>query len=364
MAISDWKEGQDVEAVLWLVSGVERRTKDGKPFWEGTFRDASGVISAKLWDGQGRQAGAVAALIPQLKPGGPVRVRGRINAYLGSLEVVLKDAHAVPLEDVDPGLFSPRSARPIEEMVAEFDAVTASVSDPDYRSLLESLRQDGEFFAGYSRAPAATVMHHAWVGGLLEHSLALCRIARAVAPFYPLVDEDLLAVGCILHDAGKALEISPRPGFEYTPEGKLFGHIYMGARLAEKYMDAIPDFPQTKRRHILHLILSHQGDRSEGFGSPIDPSSPEAILFHHLDNLDAKLQNCLSALKSAPPGREFTDPRGNSMRRGYYAVRPEAGEALTMGEQESRLQEEPVVSGSPEDPGAPQRGLFGDGVDA
>jgi 3'-5' exoribonuclease len=362
MAILDWKEGQDVEAVLWLVSGVERRTKDGKPFWEGTFRDSSAVISAKLWDGQGRQAGMVAALNPQLRAGGPVRVKGRINAYLGSLEVVLRDAHALSLEEVDPGLFSPRSGRSLDAMVAEFDAVAASVSDPHYRGILLNLRRDEEFFASFCKAPAATVMHHAWVGGLLEHSLALHRLARAVAPLYPLVDGELLSVGCFLHDAGKALEISPRPGFEYTAEGKLFGHIYMGARLAERYMNALPDFPQAKRRHLLHLILSHQGDRSEGFGSPVDPSSPEAILFHHLDNLDAKLQNCLSALGSAPAGKEFTDARGNSMRRGYYAVRPDAGDGPTVGEKEVRQEETAVFQGS-EETETPQRGLFGGEVD-
>lgn len=357
MAISDWKEGQDVEAVLWLVSGVERRTKDGKPFWEGTFRDATGILPAKLWDGQGRQVGAVASLLPQLRTGGPVRVKGRMNAYLGALEMVLRDARAVPLEEVDPGLFSPRSGRPVEEMVAEFDAVVTSVEDPYYRGLLEALRADAEFFGAFTRAPAATVMHHAWVGGLLEHSLALCRLARAVAPLYPEVDGDLLAAGCIFHDAGKALEISPRPGFEYTPEGKLFGHIYMGAKLAERYMDSIQDFPQDRRRPMVHLILSHQGDRSEGFGSPVDPASPEAILFHHLDNLDAKLQNCLSAVKAAPPGREFTDPRGNSMRRGYYVVRRDAD--APHPPPSGTAQESPTDPPSPGEPGVPQRGLFG-----
>jgi 3'-5' exoribonuclease len=356
MPISEWKEGQEIEAVLWLVSGVERRTKDGKPFWEGTFRDASGVLPAKLWDGQGTRKGMVAGLAPELRPGA-VRVKGRMNAYQGNLEIVLQEAKAVPVGEADPGLFAPSSERSGAEMVEEFGAVVASMSDLDYRGLLEAFRADREFFALYGRAPAATSMHHAWVGGLLEHSLALCRAARAMAPLYPGIDLDLLLAGCFLHDAGKACEIAASPGFEYTTDGRLFGHIYMGARLAERIIDGLPGFPEAKKRQILHLILSHQGDRSEGFGSPVDPMTPEAILFHHLDNLDAKLQNCLSTLKAAPAGREFTDARATAMRRSYFAGRSPGGDPASGPAPGDRDERAPVEESK--SPGVAQAGLFG-----
>lgn len=354
MPIREWKEGQDVRETLWLVSGIEKRTKDGKPYWEGTFRDATGVIGAKLWDGEGSNGNRVARFGPELEPG-PVAVEGRVKGYQGTPGLILSAARAVDRASVDPGNFAPRSARSAEEMLAEFDAAVASVKDPHYRALLEAFGRDEATFGAFRSAPAATVMHHGWVGGLLEHSLALCRNARAIGPNYPGIDVGLLVAGCFFHDAGKAFEISSEPGFEYTEEGKLFGHIYIGSRLAERLMDSIPGFPAGKRRHLLHLILSHQGDRSEGFGSPVDPASPEAILFHQLDNLDAKLQNCLSSLGTASGERPFTEPRGNSMRKSYYRLRPDGAE--TSGprpEARKEPNQEPLSEQE-----SPQPGLFG-----
>lgn len=324
-AIRDMKEGQEYEGVLWLVSGQVRQTKNGDPYWEGTFQDATGTLGAKVWDSAGGKKGRVKALAPALEPGGPVHVKAAVDAFQGVLQLNVSAVRPASVGDYDPSWFSPRSKRSTEEMTAELDRLADQMTDPDYRRLLEVVRGDAQVFGKLCAAPAAKAIHHAWVGGLLEHALALSRAVLALAPLYPLLDKDLLLCGCFLHDIGKTDKISSNPGFQYTTDGKLIGHIYMGARLAERLCDGIPGFPEEKRRHLVHLILSHQGDRSEGFGSAADPATPEAVFFHHLDNLDAKLQNCLSEMdKAAAAGSvdPFTSSRGGPIRKTYYRVRP------------------------------------------
>lgn len=319
------EEGEPFEEVLWLVSASVRQTKAGEPYWEGTFQDAEGSLPAKLWDrGEGKK-GRVREMAPLLKPGGPYRVRGRVDRYQGAIQLTLSGAELVAPEEADPSLFSPRSRRGEEEMVEEVDSLIAKVQDPDFQRLLAAFRRSSHFLA-FRRAPAAKSVHHAWVGGLLEHTLSLARGVKALAPLYPQLDLGLLLCACFFHDAGKAVEISSQPGFEYTTEGKLIGHIYLGARLVEELAATLPGFPEHKLRHLVHIVLSHQGDRAEGFGSAVDPQTPEAVFFHHLDDLDAKLQNCLTQLeKSAEMEGDFTTARDNVLRKSYYRRRPQEG---------------------------------------
>lgn len=325
--IVELSEGEEFEGVLWLVNASVRQTKNGAPYWEGTFQDASSSISAKLWDSAGGRKGRVAVFEPVLQPGGPVRIRARVDSFQGTPQLQVESAESVDLKDVDPGRFSPVSARPLEEMVAEFDAMAASIRDTDYKRLLEAFRADPDLFGAFSRAPAAKTIHHAWVHGLLEHSLSLARAAKRLAPSYPFLDLDLVLMACVFHDAQKAEEISALPGFEYTVRGKLLGHIYMGARLVETLCAAIGGIPEEKKLQLVHLVLSHQGDRSEGFGSPVDPQTPEAIFFHHLDNLDAKVQHCMTSLQKAEESGsedDFIATRG-AVRRSYYRRRLNGG---------------------------------------
>lgn len=321
--VSELKEGMPFAGVLWLVSGQVRQTKAGDPFWEGTFQDASGSIGAKLWDSAEGQKRRVGAFLPVLSPG-PLKIKGRVDAFQGLLQLNLLAAEPSP--GADPALYSPAGKRSREEMQAEFEGLLAGLADPHYSQLLRAFSQDEEVFGLFSAGPAAKGIHHPWIGGLFEHSLALARNVKALAPCYPGLDVELLLCGCFLHDVGKSFEISSSPGFEYTTHGKLLGHIYMGAKYTEDLCLKVPGFPEIKRRHLVHLVLSHQGDRNEGFGSPVDPQTPEAVFFHHLDNLDAKVQNCLTALeKAGGPGEgpEFTHAKENPLRKSYYRVRPD-----------------------------------------
>jgi len=325
-AIGEMREGESYDGVLWLVTGQVRQTKNGDPYWEGTFQDATGSLSGKLWDSGGGKRGRVKAFAEALVPGRAVQVQAVVDAFQGTLQLNLSSVRPAAAGEYDPSWFSPRSRRAPEEMASAFAALAASVKDPHWGALLGAFQADESLFRGFCEAPAAKSIHHAWVGGLLEHTLSLARGADALLPGYPLLDRDLVVCACVFHDAGKVFEISSDPGFEYTTDGKLHGHIYMGARLVERLCDALPGFPGEKRRHLVHLVLSHQGERSEGFGSAADPSTPEALFFHHLDNLDAKVQNALTALERADAAGEtapFTSGRGFP-RKSFYRVRPGA----------------------------------------
>ena len=362
-SVRDMKEGEAYEGVLWLVSGQVRQTKNGDPYWEGIVQDATGTIPAKLWDSGGGKKGRVKTFAPVLETRGAVHVQAAVDAFQGSLQLNLSSVRAAAAGEFDPSWFSPRSRRPPEEMVDEFDALAGGLRDPDLRGLLKVFRDDPTLFRLFCQGPAAKSIHHAWVGGLLEHTLSLARNVDALAANYPALDRDLLVCACAFHDVGKTLEISSDPGFEYTTDGKLWGHIYMGARLVDRLCDGIPGFPEEKRRHLVHIVLSHQGDRSEGFGSAADPATPEAIFFHHLDNLDAKVQNCLTALERAAEAGEanaFTNGRG-AIRKGYYRVRP--GGDLPAGPADKANTLEASDNDGSADVGredkTPQPGLFG-----
>ena len=330
--VSQLKENQEFVGVLWLVSGQVRKTKTGDPFWEGAFQDATGGIQGKLWDSAEGQRGRVETLLPILKTG-PLKVKARVESFKEVLQLNILAIKTAP--NADPALFAAAGKRTRDEMLAEFDRVVEGLKDPDFKKLLRAFREDPEVFPIFVAAPAAKAIHHAWVGGLFEHSLALARNVLALAPCYPGLDVDLLLCGCFVHDVGKSFEISSGPGFDYTTHGKLLGHIYMGAKYVEDLCLSQEGFPTEKRRQIVHLVLSHQGERSDGFGSPVDPQTPEAIFFHQLDNLDAKVQSCLTSLDKAGTSAgdgEFTSAKESPLRKSYYRVRPEsarqeAGEA-------------------------------------
>jgi 3'-5' exoribonuclease len=164
----------------------------------------------------------------------------------------------------------------------------ASFHNADLKLLLTTLLADPALAEAFREAPAAKQLHHAWLGGLLEHVVSLLTLADRVAPHYPLLDRDLLLTGVILHDIGKVRELSWEIGFEYTVEGTLLGHIQMGIALAERTMDSLPNFPPKLKTLVLHMILSHHGKLE--FGSPKLPMIPEALALSFIDDLDAKMQ--------------------------------------------------------------------------
>ena len=169
----------------------------------------------------------------------------------------------------------------------------AGVSNPHLKALLEAMLDDEDVSRRYRLAPAAKQIHHAYLGGLIEHVLSLCALARLTAGHYPQVDCDLLLTGVVLHDIGKIYELNYERGFSYSNDGQLLGHIHIGIRMVGDKLRGIPDFPPALRTLVEHMILSHHGQLE--FGSPKVPLFPEALLLHYLDDMDSKME-CMRAL--------------------------------------------------------------------
>jgi len=190
--------------------------------------------------------------------------------------------------EADKADLLPSTTYDVAKLWSQLVGFVESFTNPELMRLLTTLLEDPALARAFREAPAAKQLHHAWLGGLLEHVVSLCTLADRVAPHYPMIDRDLLMTGVILHDIGKVRELSWEIGFEYTVEGVLLGHIQIGAALAEKTMDSLPGFPPKLKVLVLHMILSHHGKLE--FGSPKLPMIPEALVLNFLDDLDAKMQ--------------------------------------------------------------------------
>ena len=194
---------------------------------------------------------------------------------------------ALPNE-VDKSDLLPSTTYDVAELWRQLLGFVESFTNPDLKRLLTAMLADSALAQAYREAPAAKQLHHAWLGGLLEHVISLLTLADRVAAHYPLLDRDLLMTGVILHDIGKVRELSWEIGFEYTIEGSLLGHIQIGTALTERAIDSLPNFPPRLKTLVLHMILSHHGKLE--FGSPKLPMIPEALALSFLDDLDAKMQ--------------------------------------------------------------------------
>jgi 3'-5' exoribonuclease len=198
-------------------------------------------------------------------------------------------------DEADPADFLPTSLRDPETMLTELGEVLAAVKSPPLRSLLDAFLDDGEFCERFKAAPAGTRLHHAYRGGLLEHTLSMARCAVALASHYAVLDLDRLLTGVFLHDLGKVEELTAEPMLDYSDRGRLLGHIEIGARLLAERAARIEGFPAPLLDVLTHMVLSHHG-RLE-YGSPKLPMTPEGVALHHLDNLDAKLASVEALLE-------------------------------------------------------------------
>lgn len=294
------RENREVTGFFAVVAKQVRSGRDGGRYFALTLCDRTGQIDGRMWEIG--EAG-------EFEAGDVVKVRGQVCRYNEKLQIKVDRIREAQPSEYELGDFVPQTERNIEEMWAELEGWIASFRDPDLKALLEAFLKDGALAQALRQAPAAKGLHHAWIGGLLEHVLALMALCESAAQHYPSVNRDLLLAGVVLHDIGKLRELAWGTSFEYTLEGQLLGHITIGIRMIEEKIAGIPNFPAAKRLLVEHLVLSHHG-RYE-FGSPKLPMTPEAIMLHYLDDLDAKMQTVRSEFARSEangrPGAEMTD---------------------------------------------------------
>lgn len=316
--------GESVDSI-YLLSALEQRSKkNGDPFFSLTLVDATGSVGAVMWDHHDALiAGTVAA-------DDFVRVDATVAEYNGGLQLTLRRIERVEESTVEVADFLAVSPRPRPEMEAELDALIDSVKNADCRRLLSKLFSNGRFRDLYCTAPAAAKIHQAYIGGLLEHTLNVVRNALLLANNYRPFDRDLLVTAGILHDVGKIREYSWRRTIVYTDEGRLLGHISIGAAMVDgvirNLMRDPEGFSEFYHRHILHLILSHHGKLE--YGSPTVPKTREALLLHYGDYTDAYLSSYVEAINAAQAkGQGWTGY--NKMFEAYlYAGTTPAAEAV------------------------------------
>lgn len=288
-------EPNDVVTAQFLVLSKEiRQKKTGEPYLSLHLSDRTGELEAKMWDN-------VAEVMHTFERDDFVKVKGLLQIYQSRGQFTIHKLRRLEEHEVDLGDYFPCSDRNPDEMFSELQGIIAGLGNTHLRALLTAIFDDTRLRDLYKMAPAAKSIHHACRGGLLEHVLSLCALARLTAAHYKNIDLDLLLAGVILHDIGKVEELSYRRSFGYSAEGQLLGHIVIGLKLVGTRLEALPDFPPKLRSLLEHMIISHHGELE--FGSPKVPIFAEALLLHHLDNMDSKMD----ALKSALKRDQYTD---------------------------------------------------------
>ncbi len=284
--VNQLEPNQNITDCFLVQSKEIREKKTGEPYLSLMLSDKSGRIDAKMWDN-------VTEVLDSFDRDDFVKVKGLVQLHQNRPQLTIHKIRKVEDRDVDFGDYFACSTRNPDAMWLELTEIVAAVINPHVRALLQAFLDDPEIAARYRRAPAAKSIHHAYLGGLLEHVLSLCNLSRAVAAQYPHIDLDLLIAGAVLHDVGKIYELTFDRGFGYSNDGQLLGHIPMAFRMIGDKTCKLPGFPDGLRTLIEHIVLSHHGHLE--FGSPKVPLFAEAMLFHYLDDLDSKME-CMRAL--------------------------------------------------------------------
>jgi len=296
----DIKEGEQVRE-LFLVAGKAQLTSNtGKAYLSVQLRDRTGTIEARVWD-RAEEIGK------RFQRDDIVEVSGSAISYQGRIQLkvhdVRKDEGPKELSD-----YLPVSRKGIDVLWGLLRGYVADVKDPDYKRLLSAVFLDpdaAKMAERFCRAPGGKTMHHDYVGGLLEHTVSVVGVCRFLSSHYERVDADLLMTGALLHDLGKVNELSYEGAFDYTDEGRLLGHLYIGAEFVDKICGSLSGFPPEKAMLIKHMILSHHGELE--YGSPKRPKTIEAVLLHFAENMDAKVTAFNDAIDELPEGARWTD---------------------------------------------------------
>ena len=325
--ISDFKDGDLVETLFLVASKSIRETKNGDPYLCITCQDRSGTIEARAWDN-------ALAMAKRFDCDEFIALRGRVSSFRDELQLTVMDLEKVPEERVALKDFLPHSRFEAETLFRSLqELIEKEIRSPEIKRFFGALFGDAPFCSAFQRAPAAVTNHHAFLAGLLEHSLSMARIAlqlgRHYEGYYPgMINTDLVIAGAILHDMGKVSELTFKRSFDYSTEGRLIGHIQIGAeKVSEVARSMTPRLDQNLEMQLKHLILSHHG-RQE-YGSPVTPKSAEATLLHQIDMIDSRMNMCWNLLKTGAANDGTSKERWTEYSRLFGGSFYQAGEAAT-----------------------------------
>lgn len=308
--ISDLTPGQEVREVYLVASKELRLTKAGKPYLRLRITDCSGSVDCMVWENADVVSNG-------FDVGDVVEVTGVVTEYEGRPQLEASMVIPAQLGSFRPQDFLPSSSRDIDELLGYLKFHIDSVYDRHCALLLKAIFEDEEFLSRFCLAPAAKQFHHAYLGGLLEHTVSVATLCESLVQLYPRVNHDLLITVALLHDIGKVFELTYDTNIDYSEQGRFLGHVLMGVTFVHDKIKEIEKFPQEKADHILHAIASHHGELE--WGSPKRPKTLEALILHHVDNLDAKVKGFLEIVEGSQDAR-WTDMR-NLFRRPLHVPR-------------------------------------------
>lgn len=285
--VQQMADGESLDDVYLVTDKQLRANRQGNMYIQVELRDRTGSISGRLWN-------AGEPLFKTFEQGDFLRVRGKVQLFQGSLQIILSQLERQESHHVNLADYLPQTEQDVSKLLERLRGFLRKLSNFHLRALGESFLLDEDFVAAFCRAPAGVRNHHAYVGGLLEHVVTLLDAADRILPVYPELDRDLLLMGIFLHDIGKVRELSFDRVFGYTNEGQLIGHIVIGVEMLGAHAAKVPEltgepFPVELLQRLKHMIVSHHGTYE--FGSPRLPMTPEAIALHYLDNFDAKVHS-------------------------------------------------------------------------
>lgn len=289
--IKDYKEGDRVFDIYLCKHKQSAVTKNGKPYDNVILQDKTGTVDAKIWDPN-------SAGIDDFDTLDYIEVYGEVTSFQGALQVNVKRIRKCCEGEFNPADYLPVSKFPIEDMMKELLGFIDSLENPYLKKLLQMFFiEDQEFVKAFKQSSAAKTVHHGFVGGLLQHTLAVTRLCDYYCTQYPVLKRDLLLAAAICHDIGKTKELSLFPENDYTDDGQFLGHIVIGSEMVGEKIKAIPGFPKVLANELKHCILAHHGELE--FGSPKKPAIMEAVALTFADNTDAKMQTFTELLESS-----------------------------------------------------------------
>ena len=278
--VNELRKGQTVESIFLVKEKILTKTKAGNPYLSLKLADRTGEAEGRIWDN-------ALDFLPLFEKDDFIKVRGEVDEFQGILQLRITKLRKCEDQEIQLGDYLPQSSRDIEKMLGELRKIASQIRQPFLSRLLEAFFNDEALMKKFKTAPAAKAVHHVFLGGLLEHTLSVVQLVLLVGPRYKGIDQDLLLTGAIFHDLGKVSELSFDRAFDYTDPGRLLGHIILTVEMIDEKVRTIPDFPENLILALKHLILSHHGEYE--FGSPKLPMTLEALLLHHIDDLDAKM---------------------------------------------------------------------------
>src|SRR5437764_11539015 len=274
-------ENKVITSTFVVVAKQIKPKKTGEPYLALTLGDRSGQLEAKMWDN-------VEEVLEAFEQDDFLKIKGLVNKYKQRFQLTIHKLRKLGDGEIDFSDYLPKTTKDVDELWQTLTNFIASLENQHLKGLVQAFMADPEIAGAYRNAPAAKTLHHAYIGGLLDHVVSLFRSCDLICRNYPQINRDLLLTGAFFHDIGKIHELTYNRSFSYSTKGQLLGHLIIELEMLQAKLATLPPFPEELKTMIEHMIISHHGEYE--FGSPKLPMFPETLMLHYLDDLDSKME--------------------------------------------------------------------------